>query len=130
MNYEEYVHDDPQIQAAAPPPATGARALPQGAPMHDIMAALVNAINRQSDMILHRTRTDVSQGREDTTSPEKTSKPKEKQGNPSKLRSSRGKTGTKFLEEAHPEKGNSPTTLAATLASWGRKSSRTPLQKN
>ncbi|MCI89081.1 hypothetical protein A2U01_0110369, partial [Trifolium medium] len=28
--------------------------LPQGAPMQDIMVALVNAINRQSDMILQQ----------------------------------------------------------------------------
>ncbi|PNY17947.1 hypothetical protein L195_g014703 [Trifolium pratense] len=54
MDYEEYVPEDPQIQVAVPPPVTGTMVLPQGAPMQDIMAALVNAINRQSDMILQQ----------------------------------------------------------------------------
>ncbi|PNX64212.1 hypothetical protein L195_g062005, partial [Trifolium pratense] len=47
MDYEPYVIEEPQIEVAAPPPATGAMTLPQGAPMQDIMVALVNAINCQ-----------------------------------------------------------------------------------
>ncbi|MCI35540.1 hypothetical protein A2U01_0056761, partial [Trifolium medium] len=54
MNHEPYIPEEPQIEVATPPPATGAVTLPQGAPMQDIMAALVNAINRQSDMIMQQ----------------------------------------------------------------------------
>ncbi|PNX65710.1 hypothetical protein L195_g062734, partial [Trifolium pratense] len=54
MNDEPYNPEEPQISVATPPLATAAMALPPGAPMQDIMAALVNAINRQSDMILQQ----------------------------------------------------------------------------
>ncbi|XP_045822174.1 serine/arginine repetitive matrix protein 1-like [Trifolium pratense] len=54
MNDEPYNPDEPQIPVATPPQATPAMAIPPGAPMQDIMAALVNAINRQSDMILQQ----------------------------------------------------------------------------
>ncbi|MCH90428.1 hypothetical protein A2U01_0011344 [Trifolium medium] len=54
MDYKEYVPEHPQIPGALPLPVTEPVALPQGAPMQDIMAALVNAINRQSDMILQQ----------------------------------------------------------------------------
>ncbi|PNX63083.1 hypothetical protein L195_g061448, partial [Trifolium pratense] len=53
--YKPYVPEEPQIRVATSPPATGApMTLPQGAPMQDIMAALVNAINRQSDRIMQQ----------------------------------------------------------------------------
>ncbi|PNX83475.1 hypothetical protein L195_g039518 [Trifolium pratense] len=54
MDHEPYVLEEPQVMAAAPPVVTGITPLPQGAPMQDIMAALVNAINFQSDLILQQ----------------------------------------------------------------------------
>ncbi|PNX74190.1 hypothetical protein L195_g030106 [Trifolium pratense] len=54
MNDEPYNPEQPQIPVATPPQTTPAMAIPPGAPMQDIMAALVNAINRQSDLILQQ----------------------------------------------------------------------------
>ncbi|CAJ2645722.1 unnamed protein product [Trifolium pratense] len=44
---EPYNPEEPQIPVATPPQATPAMAVPPGAAVQDIMAALVNAINRQ-----------------------------------------------------------------------------------
>ncbi|CAJ2652468.1 unnamed protein product [Trifolium pratense] len=54
MHDEPYNPEEPQIPVATPPQATSAMAIPPGAPVQNIMAALVNAINRQSDHILQQ----------------------------------------------------------------------------
>ncbi|MCI40944.1 hypothetical protein A2U01_0062177, partial [Trifolium medium] len=54
MHDEPYNPEEPQIPVATPPQATPAMAIPPGAAVQDIMAALVNAINRQSDLILQQ----------------------------------------------------------------------------
>ncbi|CAJ2677123.1 unnamed protein product [Trifolium pratense] len=53
-HYEPYNPEEPQIPVATPPQATPAAAIPPGVPMQEMMAALVNAINRQSDLLLQQ----------------------------------------------------------------------------
>ncbi|CAJ2677539.1 unnamed protein product [Trifolium pratense] len=53
-HYEPYDPEEPQIPVATPPQATLAVAIPPGVPMQEMMAALVNAINRQSDLLLQQ----------------------------------------------------------------------------
>ncbi|CAJ2674998.1 unnamed protein product [Trifolium pratense] len=53
-HYEPYNTEEPQIPVATPPQATPAAAIPPGVPMQEMMAALVNAINRQSDLLLQQ----------------------------------------------------------------------------
>ncbi|CAJ2666983.1 unnamed protein product [Trifolium pratense] len=53
-HYEPYNPEEPQIPVATPPQATPAVAIPPGVPMQEMMAALVNAINRQSDLLLQQ----------------------------------------------------------------------------
>ncbi|CAJ2644752.1 unnamed protein product [Trifolium pratense] len=53
-HYEPYNPEEPQIPVATPPQATPAVAIPPGIPMQEMMAALVNAINRQSDLLLQQ----------------------------------------------------------------------------